>query len=186
MIKTQVMLCGAIIVIAVQATILYIFGQPFFCACGELKLWEGVVASAGNSQQVTDWYTFSHIIHGILFYGLLTWLFPRWPLRYRFFIALGLEASWEILENTPWVINHYREQALAAGYTGDSILNSICDSLSMITGFVMARRLPVWVSVSFVLVAELFVGVMIRDNLTLNVLNLLYQFDFIHTWQSGG
>ena len=182
----KVMLLGAIGIVGLQATALYIFGQPFTCACGEIKLWEGVVASSGNSQQFTDWYTFSHVIHGIIFFGFFSLFFPRIPLAYRFLLALGLEVGWEILENTPWVINHYREQALAAGYTGDSILNSVCDSLSMMLGFVMARRLPLWVSVSFVLGAELFVGAMIRDNLTLNVLNLLYQFDFIHSWQSRG
>lgn len=182
----QVMLIGAASMVALQAGVLYVFGQPLICECGEIKLWEGVVSSPGNSQQFTDWYTPSHIIHGILFLGFFSFFFPRIPLAYRFVLSLGLEVGWEILENTPWVINHYREQALAAGYTGDSILNSICDSLSMMFGFVMARRLPLWASVFFVCTAELFTGAMIRDNLTLNVLNLLYQFDFVHEWQSRG
>lgn len=168
----------------VQATVLWYFGQPFFCACGEIKLWEGIVHSAGNSQQFTDWYTFSHIIHGFLFYLLFWGLFPKSSVATRLILAMGLEISWEIAENTPYIIDLYRQQALASGYTGDSILNSICDTLAMVGGFILARKLPVTVIVAMALVFELFVGYMIHDNLTLNVLNFIHPVEFIRNWQS--
>lgn len=176
----------AVLLIGFQFLILWWFGQPLTCLCGEVKLWEGVVASLGNSQQVTDWYTFSHIIHGILFFGFLSLVARRVPVAYRLLLALGIEIGWEVFENTPWLINHYRQQALAVGYTGDSILNSVCDSLSMLVGFVLAWRCPWWVSVGFVVLAEVFVGYMIHDGLALNIINLIYPFDFIRVWQTGG
>ena len=112
--------------------------------------------------------------------------FPRSPVSFRLLLAMGVEIGWEVLENTPWVINHYREQALAVGYTGDSILNSLCDTVSMILGFFFAWRYPIVLTIAIGIFLELFVAYEVRDNLTLNVLNLLYQFDFIHDWQSGG
>lgn len=176
----------AALLIAIQALILYLFGQPPICTCGEVKLWEGVVLSSGNSQHLTDWYTFSHIIHGLLFYLGLWYFFPRMEVWKRFLFALSIEAAWEIIENTPMVIDHYREQALAQGYIGDSILNSVSDTVAMAFGFVLARRLPVWVVVLLALGLEMFVGYMIRDNLALNVLNLIHQFPAISAWQVGG
>src|SRR3989344_5015981 len=114
--------------IAVQGAVLYLFGQPPICTCNQVKLWEGVVLSSGNSQHLTDWYTFSHVIHGLLFYLGLWYFFPRMEAWKRLLFAVGIEAAREIVENTPTVINHYREQALAQGYTGDSIINSIFDT----------------------------------------------------------
>jgi hypothetical protein len=169
-----------------QALILWYFGQPFFCECGVVKVWEGSVSSAGNSQQFADWYTFSHIIHGLLFFGLLSLFARRIPLSYRLVIALGVEVAWEVFENTPWLINHYRQQALAAGYAGDSIFNSVSDSLAMMLGFVMAWRFPVWASVAFIVAAEIGVAYMIRDGLALNIINLIYPFEFIRVWQMEG
>ena len=174
-----------IVLLVIQAVTLYLFGQPLICTCGIVKLWEGVVSSSGNSQHLTDWYTFSHIIHGILFYGLLTWLFPRLPVMWRLLIAMGIEISWEIAENTPYVINLYREQALAQGYNGDSIINSLFDTGAAILGFAMAYKLPVLATLSLIIIFELFVGYMIHDNLTLNILNFIHQFEFISDWQSG-
>jgi len=170
--------------IAVQALVLYIFGQPPICTCGYVKFWEGVVLSSGNSQHLTDWYTFSHVIHGLLFYFGLWYFFPRTSVWMRLFFAVGIEAAWEIVENTPMVINHYREQALAQGYTGDSIINSVSDTVAMVFGFILAWRLPVWALVLLALVLEFYVGYMIRDNLTLNVLNLVHQFPVISAWQA--
>ena len=171
--------------LSLQSFVLFLYGQPALCKCGVVTLWEGVVASSGNSQQVTDWYSFSHVIHGILFFFLLRWLFPRASYRVWLLLALGIEISWELLENTPMVIQHYREQALAQDYTGDSILNSVSDSLSMLVGFVLAYRLPTWLVVYLVIFLELWVGYMIRDNLTLNVINLIYPFPWIAAWQAG-
>ena len=181
----RVYMLGAALLVAVQAFALFLFGQPAICTCDYVKLWEGVVLSAGNSQHLTDWYSFSHIIHGILFYALLTYFFPKMSVWARLLFATGIEAAWEILENTPTVINHYREQALAQGYTGDSIINSVSDTLMMMLGFLLARRMAVWAVIALALFLELWVAYEIRDNLTLNIMNLLYQFDFIAAWQSG-
>lgn len=173
-------------ILLIQAIVLFLFGQPPICTCGYVKLWEGVVKSSGNSQHISDWYTFSHIIHGLAFYGLLKLVFPKMPVAPRFAIAVGLEAGWEILENTPMVINHYRKQALAQGYVGDSILNSVCDNLAMIGGFLFARRAYAWVTVGLVVALELFTLVCIRDNLTLNIINLIYPIESLNRWQGGG
>lgn len=171
--------------ILLQILVLHIFGQPPICECGFVKLWETDVWSSGMSQHISDWYTFSHIIHGFIFYWLLRLIFPRMSVGTRLLVAMGLEIGWEIAENTPYVINAYREQALAQGYVGDSILNSFFDTVSMMLGFFLARRLPVPVTVALAIIFEIFVGVMIRDNLILNVLNFIYQFDFIFEWQVG-
>lgn len=172
-------------IVALQAVVLYLFGQPLVCDCG-IKLWEGVVESAGTSQQFTDWYTFSHIIHGFIFYALLTALFPRLSVGARFALAVGVEVGWEIAENTPMVIEHYRQQALARGYMGDSILNSVMDTLAMALGFLMARKLPAMLIIGLIFVFEAFVLYSIRDGLALNVLNLLHQFPAIEAWQAAG
>lgn len=172
-------------IVALQIFALNLFGQPAYCTCGYIKLWEGVVLSIGNSQHLTDWYTFSHIIHGIIFFYAITAVFPRSPVLLRLLLSVGLESGWEIIENTPWAINHYRMQALAQGYTGDSILNSFSDSLSMIIGFVLAWRLPLYVVAGLAIFLELLVGYLIHDGLLLNVINLIYPFQFIADWQSG-
>lgn len=174
----------AAIFIVVQITILMALGQPWLCSCG-LKVWEGVIASIGNSQQITDWYTFSHIIHGFIFYFFFWFLFPKLPVRQRLLLALGLEIGWEILENTPWIINKYREQALAQGYTGDSIINSVSDSIAMMTGFILAWRLPPRVTIILAIAFELFTAYFVRDGLTLNILNFIHHFKFIEVWQSN-
>lgn len=174
------------ILLVAQVIVLFFLGQPWIAESGHVKLWEGVVLSAGNSQHVSDWYTFSHVIHGFLFYLALWYFFPRIPIGYRFLLALGAEIAWEIAENTPMVIEHYRQQALAQGYIGDSILNSISDTLAMAIGFLMAWRLPVALLVGLGIGMEIFVGLSIRDNLALNIIGFFHQFDFISAWQSGG
>lgn len=180
------LLALVVILLAFHAVILWQMGQPLICECNYIKIWEGVVLSEGNSQHLTDWYTPSHVIHGFLFY-LLTWiLFPNMPLGMRLLIAIGLESGWEISENTDFVINKYRETALAQGYSGDSVLNSVMDLLAMIGGFFFAWRWPAKVTVAIGLIMEIFTAYVIRDNLFLNILNFIYQFDFIVRWQLGG
>ncbi len=169
-----------------QALVLYLLGQPAICECGYVKFWEGVVLSSGNSQHFTDWYTFSHVIHGFLFYWILTLVAPRLSLGTRLLLAIGVEITWEIVENTPWLIEHYREQALAQGYIGDSILNSVSDTVAAGLGFLLAWRLPILATIALGIGLELFVGFSIRDNLMLNVLGLFHQFEFISVWQTGG
>lgn len=150
-----------------------------------MLLWAGDVLGRENSQQLSDWYSFSHIIHGFLFYCGLWFFFPRLSVWQRLAIAVGIEVAWEITENTPMVIQHYREQALAQGYTGDSVINSISDTVMMIVGFLIARTAPVWATITAAFGMELFTGYFIRDGLFFNVLNLVHQVDFIAKWQAG-
>ena len=172
------------LLLATQATTLYLFGQPLICACGYVTLFVTDVWSAQMSQQIADWYTFSHIIHGFIFYFVLWLIAPRLPVHWRLAIAVGIEATWEIAENTPWVIEAYRRQALAQGYVGDSILNSLMDNVSMMLGFVLAWKLPWKVTVALAIAMEVGVAWAIHDNLTLNILGFFHQFDFITAWQS--
>lgn len=169
----------------VQAGALWALGRPFLCACGEFKLWEGDAASPGLSQQLTDWYSFTHVIHGVLFYFLLWLAAPGLSVGQRFMIALALEVGWEILENTPFAIRHYRKQPPAQNYAGDSIVNSLADTLAMALGFVLAWRLPVLGVIAISVLLEVGVALNIRDNFTLNVLSFIHPFDSIRRWQNG-
>jgi hypothetical protein len=169
--------------IALQALVLLALGQPAICECGYVKLWHGIVSSSENSQQLTDWYTYSHVIHGIAFYLILWLAAPAIPVGLRFVLALGLETGWEILENTPFIINRYRQSALALGYFGDSVVNSVFDTLAAALGFGVARILPVWAIAALVLGAELFSAYMIRDNLLLNIMQLIHPTEAISDWQ---
>ena len=171
--------------VALAAAILLWMGRPPICTCGEIKLWTGAVQSADNSQHIADWYTPSHIIHGFLFY-LLGWLFLRRnPPGDRLLAAVLIEAGWELLENSQWIIDRYRETTMALGYNGDSVLNSVCDIGWMTLGFAIARRLPVKATVALAIVFELLTLAVIRDNLTVNVLMLVAPVDAVRVWQAG-
>jgi hypothetical protein len=179
-------LLAVLAILAVTALTLWLMGRVPICKCGYVKLWEGVVASPGNSQHVFDWYSPSHVIHGFIFYGLLWLVARRWSIGTRLVIATLIEAAWEIFENTPFIINRYREATISLDYYGDSVLNSSVDILAMVLGFWLASRLPVRVTVALAIGLELFVGWMIRDNLTLNIIMLVWPLDAIKAWQSAG
>jgi hypothetical protein len=176
---------GIPILLAIQIVVLLAMGRPPICTCGTIRFWENSPLSPETSQQLFDWYTFSHIVHGFLFYGAIRLIFRhRVTVWQALLIAMAVEIGWEILENTPWVIEAYRQQALAQGYVGDSTINSVFDTFSMMAGFALARFIPVWLSVLVVLLLELSAAYAIHDNLTLNVLNFIHPIDAITKWQS--
>lgn len=185
-------LAATLLVWAYCGAILFAMRRPPICPCGTISFWHGVVESPQNSQQIADWYSFSHVIHGLLFYAGAHLLWRRWrvfdggPARWALPIAVAIEASWELLENSPLIIDRYRAVTMSYGYSGDSILNSMADIGWMVLGFVLASRLPARAAVALALAFELFTLAMIRDNLTLNVVMLVWPVDAIRQWQAMG
>jgi hypothetical protein len=175
---------AALLVIAAAAAIELAMGRHPICTCGSIDLWVGARDSPKTSQMLVDWYSLSHIVHGLLFYALLWFVARRWPVEWRFLIALLVEASWEVIENTPFVIDRYRETTAALGYSGDSVINSAADILMMCVGFLIARKLPVRASILLLVALELVPLFIIRDNLTLNIWNLLAPNAAVQAWQS--
>ena len=175
---------AAIVILLAAAAVELAMGRHPICTCGSVDLWVGARDSPKTSQMLADWYSLSHVVHGLLFYALLWLVFRRLPVGARFIAALLIEASWEVVENTPVVIDRYRETTAALGYSGDSVVNSVSDILMMCLGFLAARKLPLWASVLLVILLETVPLLVIRDNLTLNVWNLLSPNPAVQAWQA--
>lgn len=180
----------ALMLFAAIALILLGMGRPPICTCGTIKLWQGVVQSSENSQHLADWYSMSHIIHGFIFFGLGHLLRKRFPRLFPLGVIVGLsilvEGAWEVLENSPVIIDRYREATISYGYEGDSIINSMADIAWMMVGFFLASRLPWKATLAIAVIFELFTGYMIRDNLALNILMLTVPIEAVKDWQAAG
>ena len=184
MTRTRRAALAALMIVLAAAAILLAMGRNPICTCGTVELWVAGRDSPRTSQMLADWYSFSHVVHGLIFYAVLWLAARRWPVERRFLVALVIEAAWEITENTPFVIDRYRETAAALGYSGDSVVNSLSDILMMSLGFLIARKIPPWASVALVVVLEIVPLFVIRDNLTLNVWNLLAPNPAVTAWQA--
>jgi hypothetical protein len=161
-------------------------GRPLKYRNGPVRFWSGNVRSDQNSQQIADPYTFTHFTHGALFYGL-TWLTMRpATVATRMIAAIGLESAWEVYENTETVVERYRKSTISLGYYGDSVINSAADILACLVGFLLASRLPKTATIAWVVAFEVMLAFWIRDNLTLNILMLVYPIRAVKTWQSAG
>ncbi|MDQ3805389.1 MAG: DUF2585 domain-containing protein [Acidobacteriota bacterium] len=176
---------GVLAVLAVAALLLRRQGRLWACACGRLLFWTGEAWGPDTSQHLFDPYSFTHVLHGVVFCGVLAWGLPRAPRAWRLWLAVAAEAAWEVIENTEFVINRYREATAALGYTGDTVVNSLGDVLACALGFLAAQRLGLARSAALFLLIEVVLLVTIRDSLLLNVLMLVYPLDGIREWQAG-
>ena len=186
-IKKYHIVIAALVILAVQAAVLYWLGHPAICRCGYVKIWDSVVKGPQNSQHLFDWYSFSHIISGFVIYFFL-WLANKklkWPVWYLLLVALLISTGWELFENTHFALSRFQHATIYTNYYGDSIINSLSDTVCVGIGFLLARRLPVSVTIILAVVMELVVGGMIHDNLTLNTIMLIHPFASILKWQGA-
>lgn len=168
---------------------MYLMGREIICTCGYVKLWHGVVVSSENSQHIFDWYTFTHVVHGLAFFLLLSIVEKitgkKISLTSKFLTAVFLESSWEVLENTDMIINRYRAATISLDYFGDSIINSFGDIVAMIIGFWVAAKKPIWFSISVFLILEIGLIFAIKDSLIINIIMLIFPVEAIKIWQAS-
>lgn len=173
-------------ILMVQALALHLMGRLTICACGYVKLWEGDPFGPGNSQHLTDWYTFSHLLHGFWLYFLLWLICKHRPIAVRLSWAVVLEAAWEILENSPFIIERYRAATVSVSYYGDTIVNSLSDTLTAMVGFLFAAWAAPILTVLVGIGIEVGMALAIRDNLALNIVMLIHEMPWIKAWQAAG
>ncbi|MBX3357663.1 MAG: DUF2585 family protein [Phycisphaeraceae bacterium] len=176
---------SAAIIVAMVAA-MRLEGRRWWCQCGEVRLWSWDVWTPHCSQHLIDPYSITHLSHGLIFYMVLAWATPQWTRSWRLCTAIGIAAAWEVLENSPIIIDRYRSATMSLDYLGDSVVNSLGDVLSCIAGFFLAQALGWKKTLALLVAIELLLLVVIRDNLTLNVLMLVYPVDAIKAWQSVG
>jgi hypothetical protein len=184
--KYRYVILGFSLILFATGAVEWWTGRSLFGPDGKFGWWDGDVWSSENSQRVADAYTFSHIIHGMLFYAFLWLVARRLPVKYRFLIALLIEAGWELLENSPIIIDRYRAVTISLGYVGDSVLNSVSDVVFAGFGFFLAWCSRVWITIALIIIFELGCLFWVRDNLTLNVIMLVAPSETIKAWQSEG
>lgn len=186
-ISKKYIVIAAVVLVGLQALVLYLLGHPVICSCGYVQVWDGVIRGPQNSQQMLDWYSFSHIVYGFIAY-LLAWLIGKkwgWPLGVMFLMALILSVGWEIFENTHFAMSRFQHATIYTNYYGDSVINSVMDTVCVAFGFLLAYRLPVNVSVILVVAMELIMAATIHDNLTLAAIMFVHPFPTILKWQGG-
>lgn len=168
-----------------QSAVLLLMGQPCLPASGLVCFYTDI-NGPGNSQHLSDWYTFTHFLHGCIFYfityGLRT-LFPIITVNYCYLITLSSAVLWEFIENSPCTINRVKQSGAGAAYNGDSVINSFSDSLACTCGFWISYLTPWWVILLYAIAEEILLGVIIRDNLIMSTLQLIFSFSCISNWQ---
>ena len=174
---------GIVASFVATAILLRVEGRLWICACGSLQVWSGQICSADNSQHFLDPYSFTHVLHGFLFFWLIAWLLPRLNANWQLVLAIAVEALWEVFENTNFIVNRFRSQTAALGYTGDTVVNSSGDILCCLVGFIIARRLGLRRSLVVFAVLELVLIVWIKDSLLLEILMLVVPIDALRAWQ---
>jgi hypothetical protein len=182
--RFQIITVAVIVITSIIA--LNLLGRVWWCEAGDAMPWSWVVNSRHNSQHLIDPYSFTHILHGILEFWLIGLVFRKVPLAWRFVIAIFIESSWEVVENTNYIINRYREATISLDYYGDSILNSFADIICCGLGFLIAQKIKLWWSLAVFVVMEVILLFWIRDSLLLNILMLIWPLDAVKSWQTGG
>src|SRR5829696_6161287 len=174
------------LVLLLMIVLLRVQGRLFVCACGYFELWTSDTCSSNNSQQLFDPYSFTHLLHGFLFFWLIALLCQRLTTGWQLWLALLFESAWEVFENTSFVINKYRTETAALGYQGDTIVNSLGDLSCALIGFVIARQLGIRRSLIVFLLVELVLILWIHDSLLLQILMLVQPVEAIKLWQMCG